>query len=65
LESHKETPEEQTRALFYYSFLAVASGPANLIEDTAAAAVIELFGAWVSVLGAGLILPWRPRVGAP
>lgn len=64
LESHKERPEEQTRALFYFSFLAIASGPANLIEDTAAAGVIELFSAWDGLLGAGLILPWRPRVGA-
>lgn len=64
LEIHKDSPEEQTRSLFYYSILAVASGPLNLLAEDAANGVSELFQAWDAVLGAGLVLPWRHSVDA-
>lgn len=40
LETHKDAPEQQARSLFYYSLLAVASGPANLLSVQAAAGVL-------------------------
>lgn len=64
LEIHKDAPEEQTRSLFYYSILAVASGPLNLLAEDAANGAMEILGAWDGVLGAGLVLPWRHSVDA-
>ena len=59
LEIHKADPAEQARSLFYYSLLAVASGPLNLLSEQAAAGAMESFVAWGEILGSGLVLPWR------
>ncbi|MGI8666759.1 MAG: hypothetical protein ACR2N4_12110 [Jatrophihabitans sp.] len=59
LEIHQQAPEEQTRSLFYYSILAVASGPLNLLAEAAAEGVQELFVAWDELFGAGFVPPWR------
>lgn len=64
LETHKDSPEQQARSLFYYSLLAVASGPGNLLSVQAAAGALETFHGWDALLGNGLVLPWR-RVVAP
>jgi hypothetical protein len=64
LEIHKDAPEDQTRSLFYYAVLAVASGPLNLLEEDAAAGALELFDAWDEVFGSGFVLPWRQEVPA-
>jgi hypothetical protein len=62
LEMHKEAPEQQTCSLFYYSLLAVASGPANTLAEDAAAGVMHLFRAWDEVFGQGFMVPWRRAV---
>ncbi|MEO9239911.1 MAG: hypothetical protein ABI418_17675 [Jatrophihabitantaceae bacterium] len=62
LEIHKDAPEEQTSSLFYYSMLAVASGPLNVLDQDAAAGVTELFRAWDEVFGSGYIPPWRQPI---
>ncbi len=59
LELHKDDPAEQTRSLFYYALLAVASGPMNLLSELAAEGAAELFLAWDAAFGNGLVLPWR------
>ncbi|MCW2529156.1 MAG: hypothetical protein JWM76_4016 [Pseudonocardiales bacterium] len=59
LETHKEAPEQQTGAVFYYCLLAVESGPLNLLDEGAATGTMELFAGWDQVLGDGLVLPWR------
>lgn len=64
LEIHKDAAEEQTRSLFYYSLLAVASGPLNMLDESAAAGVLELFHAWDEVFGNGFVPPWRREVSA-
>jgi hypothetical protein len=64
LETHKSAADEQTRSLFYYSMLAVASGPLNVLDQDAAAGVQELFLAWDGVFGSGFIPPWRRQVSA-
>jgi hypothetical protein len=64
LEIHKDAAEEQTRSLFYYSLLAVASGPLNLLAEDAAAGCLELFQAWDAVFGNGFVPPWRRGVPA-
>lgn len=64
LELQKDAPEEQTRSLFYYSLLAVASGPLNVLDQDAAAGVAELFTAWDAVFGAGFVPPWRAEANA-
>ena len=62
LEIHRDAPEEQTSSLFYYSLLAVASGPLNVLDQDAAAGVSELFLAWDEVFGNGYIPPWRQPI---
>jgi hypothetical protein len=64
LEVHKDAPEHQTRSLFYYTVLAVASGPLNLLAEDAAAGALELFDAWDEVFGTGFVLPWRREIPA-
>ena len=59
LEIHKEAPEEQTRSLFYYGLLAVASGPSNSLDEDAATGVMHIFRAWDEEFGKGFIVPWR------
>lgn len=59
LEINQDAPEEQTCSLFCYSLLAVASGPANLLSDEAAAGVVEIFQAWGELFGRGVLPPWR------
>jgi hypothetical protein len=59
LELHKDDAAEQTESLFYYTLLAVASGPLNLLAVQAADGAEELFVAWDQVFGEGLVLPWR------
>lgn len=59
LEIHKDAPEEQVRSLFFYSLVAVASGPRNTCSADAAAGVHEIFDAWDGVIGAGFVPPWR------
>lgn len=59
LEIHKESPEQQTCSLFYYGLLAVASGPENLLDENAAAGVMEIFRAWDDQIGSGFVPPWR------
>jgi hypothetical protein len=64
LEIHKEDPAEQTRSLYYYALLAIASGPLNMMDEAAANGVMEAFGAWDGLFGDGLVLPWRRQVTA-
>ena len=64
LEIHQQAPEEQTRSMFYYSILAVASGPLNLLAEAAAEGVLELFAAWDELFGAGFVPPWRQQATA-
>jgi hypothetical protein len=59
LEIHKESAEAQTRSLFYYGLLAVASGPNNLIAQEAADGILEVFKAWDGQIGDGFVPPWR------
>jgi hypothetical protein len=62
LETYKDSPDKQTCLVFYYALLAVASGPRNLLDDTSAIGVMQIFQAWDSVLGQGVVLPWRKPV---
>jgi hypothetical protein len=59
LEIHKESAEEQTRSLFYYGLLAVASGPNNRLTQAAADGILHVFNAWDEQIGAGFVPPWR------
>ncbi|MCW2540634.1 MAG: hypothetical protein JWN95_2359 [Frankiales bacterium] len=59
LELHKDDPGEQTQSLFYYTLLAVASGPLNLLAVQAASGAEEIFLAWDRIFGEGMVLPWR------
>jgi len=59
LEIHKESAEAQTRALFYYGLLAVASGPNNRLAPTAADGIRDVFQAWDEQIGDGFVPPWR------
>lgn len=59
LEIHKESAEAQTRSLFYYGWLAIASGPDNSLSPSAANGIIDLFDAWDAQIGAGFVPPWR------
>lgn len=59
LEIHKESAEAQTRSLFYYGLLAIASGPDNSLSQRAANGIIDLFDAWDGQIGAGFVPPWR------
>jgi hypothetical protein len=59
LEIHKESAEAQTRSLFYYGLLAVASGPDNLLTQAAADGIVYVFNAWDEQIGAGFVPPWR------
>lgn len=58
-EIHRESAEAQTRSLFYFGLLAVASGPKNLLTQTAADGIMEVFKAWDGQIGAGFVPPWR------
>jgi hypothetical protein len=62
LEIYQNAPEDQTCSLFYFSLLAVGSGPQNLMPEEAAGGVMELFRAWDAVFGRGFIPPWRKQV---
>ena len=59
LEIHKVSAEAQTRSLFFYGLLAVASGPDNRLTQTAADGIMEVFTAWDGQIGAGFVPPWR------
>jgi hypothetical protein len=59
LELRKDAPEQQTCSLFYYSLLAVGSGPGNLMDRDAADGVAHIFRAWDDVFGRGFMVPWR------
>ena len=63
LEIHKESAEAQTRSLFFYGLLAVASGPDNRVAQPAADGVLEIFKAWDEEIGDGFVPPWR--IGQP
>ena len=59
LEIHKESAEAQTRSLFYFGLLAIASGPDNRLAQPAALGIWEIFQAWDSQIGDGFVPPWR------
>ncbi|MCW2796853.1 hypothetical protein [Nocardioides sp.] len=59
LEIHRESAEAQTRSLFYYGLLAVASGPNNRLTQAAAEGIMDVFTAWDAQIGAGFVPPWR------
>jgi hypothetical protein len=59
LEVHRESAESQTRSLFYYGLLAVASGPENRLTPAASDGVGEIFRDWNDRIGAGFVPPWR------
>jgi hypothetical protein len=59
LELRKDAPEQQTCSLFYYALLAVASGPANVMNPAAADGVAHTYRAWDEVFGRGFMPPWR------
>lgn len=59
LEIHKESAEAQTRSLFYYGLLAVASGPDNRVAQSGADGILEVFNAWDGRIGEGFVPPWR------
>jgi len=59
LEIHKDSAEAQTRSLFYYGLLAVASGPDNRLAPAAADGILEVFRAWDEQIGEGFVPPWR------
>ena len=59
LELHAGEPEDQVRSLFRYGLLAVASGPANELDPSAAEGVDEIFSAWDGLIGDGFVPPWR------
>ena len=59
LEVHRDSAEGQTRSLFCYGFLAVASGPENRLTPEAGDGVGEIFQGWDSLIGAGFVPPWR------
>jgi hypothetical protein len=62
LELRKSAPEQQTWSIFYYALLAVASGPANLLDPDAADGVAHIFRAWDEVFGRGFVVPWRQPI---
>jgi hypothetical protein len=59
LEIHRDSAEAQTRSLFYYGLLAVASGPNNRLAQDAADGIVDVFNAWDERIGAGFVPPWR------
>lgn len=59
LEIHRESAEGQTRSLFCYGLLAVASGPENRVTPAAADGVMDVFRGWNDQIGAGFVPPWR------
>ncbi|MFI5954447.1 hypothetical protein [Cryptosporangium sp. NPDC051539] len=59
LEVHRDSAEDQTRSLFHYGLLALASGPQNRLTATAGDGVGEIFRAWDGLIGAGFVPPWR------
>ena len=59
LEVHRESAEGQTRSLFSYGLLAVASGPENQVSPAAADGIAEIFRGWNDRIGAGYVPPWR------
>jgi len=63
LETHRKSPEKQTCLVFSFALLSLASGPRNLLDETSAVGVMQIFQAWGSVLGQGVELPWRRASG--
>lgn len=59
LEIHHGDPERQTRSLFRFGLLAVASGTTNLLSTDAANGIEQLFVAWDGEIGKGFVPPWR------
>lgn len=59
LEIRKESADAQTRSLFYYGLLAVASGPENRLAQPAADGILGIFRAWDEHIGTGFVPPWR------
>jgi hypothetical protein len=59
LEVHRESAEGQTRSLFLYGLLAVASGPENRLSPAAADGIAAIFRGWNDQIGAGFVPPWR------
>lgn len=59
LEIHQESPEAQTRSLFYFGLLALGSGPDNRISQDAADGIVAIFTGWDARIGAGFVPPWR------
>lgn len=59
LEIHKQSAEDQTRSLFYFGLLAVASGPNNRLTEASATGILAIFEAWDDRIGAGFVPPWR------
>jgi hypothetical protein len=65
LEVHRESTEGQTRSLFHYGLLAVASGPENRLSPAAADGIGEIFRGWNAQIGAGFVPPWRIVATSP
>jgi hypothetical protein len=59
LEIHRESAEAQTRSVFHYGLLAVASGPGNRLTPAAGDGVGAIFRGWDALIGAGFVPPWR------
>lgn len=59
LEVHRGSPEAQTRSLFTYGLLAVASGPDNRVTPEAGDGIGEIFRGWDRLIGVGFVPPWR------
>jgi hypothetical protein len=59
LESHKDEPEAQVRALFYYGLMALASGPENQSNSETAESVLAAFHLWDERIGDGYVPQWR------
>ncbi|WP_035856531.1 hypothetical protein [Cryptosporangium arvum] len=59
LEVHRDSADGQTRSLFTYGLLALASGPQNRVTPAAGDGVGEIFRGWDRLIGVGFVPPWR------
>jgi hypothetical protein len=65
LEVHAESAEGQTRSLFTYGLLAIASGPENRLSPAAAEGITQIFSGWNDRISAGYVPPWRIVAASP
>jgi hypothetical protein len=59
LKIQKASAEAQTRSLFYYGLLAVASGADTRLAQAAEDGILYDFKAWDGQIGDGFVPPWR------